>query len=1117
MKQLILLSSITFLINVDIYSQSLGLWGVTSGGGDYAGGTIFNTDLDGNNQSTEHTFIVNHIRSVPYEFTFVETDNGTLFGASAGGVNELGVLFEYDIVNDRYVTKVQLEQSNGMIPTGRLLKASNGNIYGLTTFGGSANNGVLYEYNPSLETYTVKYNFVGFGRFPWGGLIEGSNGKFYGMTRYGGVSDKGVIFEYDPVTNVYAKKFDFSGTSGSHPFGSLFQASNGKIYGMTSEGGTNNLGVIFEYDPSTNVYTKKIDFNGTNGSMPYGSLIEAPNNKLYGMTRDGGTHSLGVLFEYDPNANIFTKILDFNGTNGGATYSSLTLATNGNLYGTTPAGGSSNSGVLFEYNPLTNTFIKKMDYSDPDDNGGYLGGVLMQANNGNLYGMTNTPFFKGVMYEYNLIDDNYSIMFKHNTSDDGVGSVGVLAKAFNDKLYGMTYFGGIHDLGIIFEYNPATNTYSKKHDFNGANGMYPIGGLIESSNGKLYGMTSLGGIHNSGVIFEYDPATNTFLKKIDIDPSQGGGYSPYGELIEASNGKFYGVATNSLFEFDPITNMYTVKVALNDFTNGFLSYGSLVEASNGNIYGLTYDGGANNFGVLFEYDISTNTFLQKIDFDGTSNGSHPRGSLIDASNGKLYGMTSEGGLNNLGVVFEYDPIENTYIKKLDFDGSNGSNPYGSFIEASNGKLYGMTREGGLNSLGVIFEYDIISDIYIKKLDFNGPAYYNFQSGTSYNGASPVSSLFELCITPKPIGQVNQLFCGQASISDLIVTGTNLKWYDAAKKGNLLNETDLLTTGTYYVTQTNGCESTSRLAISVTVINDAPTGENIQSFCDLATVSDLNAVGSDIQWYDSPVGGNLYASSTTLTDGFTYHASQTINGCESEERLSVLAGIYTTPSVDAPSNVTVCDSYTLPSLSVGNYYTGSGGSGTMLSAGADITSTQTVYVYAANGSCFDENSFTVAINNTPNVFITTAGTTLNADVSASGATFQWLDCDNGNALISGANQNTYSPLISGNYAVQVSLNNCAITSDCYNIEVTSVGLDEYEVYNLNFQLYPNPFDDMVTFEGENIYSLKVFDVAGKLVYSSTNFTQKRMVLDFSHFEAGTYVVFINEEKYLKLVK
>jgi alpha-tubulin suppressor-like RCC1 family protein len=175
-------------------------------------------------------------------------------------------------------------------------------------------------------------------------------------------------------------------------------------------------------------------------------------------------------------------------------------------------------------------------------------------------------------------------------------------------------------------------------------------------------------------------------------------------------------------------------------------------------------------------------------------------------------------------------------------------------------------------------------------------------------------------------------------------------------------------------------------------------------------------------------------------------------------------VLTTPVADAPSNVAACDSYTLPSLSVGNYYNETNGGGTLLNAGDDITSTQVLYVYATNGSCSDENTFEVTINSIPSNTVTISGNTLTADEAD--ATYQWLDCDNGNAAINGATNQSYEPVVSGNFAVEITKDGCTSTSDCQSL--TIVGLNE--LTQINFSAYPNPTSGELTIQlGDFVYS------------------------------------------------
>src|SRR6056297_841469 len=138
-------------------------------------------------------------------------------------------------------------------------------LWGLTYQGGEYNAGTIFNtYQDGSNHQIVHELFKYTGRNPrYAKLCEADNGRFYGMTRSGGSNDNGVLFEFDPVTGTYTNKFDFDGASkGRNPYGSLMQASNGKLYGMTRNGGSNGYGVLFEFDPATGTYTKKLDFDG---------------------------------------------------------------------------------------------------------------------------------------------------------------------------------------------------------------------------------------------------------------------------------------------------------------------------------------------------------------------------------------------------------------------------------------------------------------------------------------------------------------------------------------------------------------------------------------------------------------------------------------------------------------------------------------------------------------------------------------------------------------------------------------------------------------------------------------------------------------------------------------
>jgi uncharacterized repeat protein (TIGR03803 family) len=298
-------------------------------------------------------------------------------------------------------------------------------------------------------------------------------------------------------------------------------------------------------------------------------------------------------------------------------------------------------------------------------------------------------------------------------------------RANDGNFYGTTYDGGQNNMGVLYRFDPVNNVYTKLKDMDGANsGSYPVASLIQASNGKLYGTTSEGGLDDSGIIFEFDPVSGIFKKKKDFYYSITGG-CPYGKLFQANNGKLYqlliGGPTNNdkgtLVEYDLIQETLIRKITFNG-TNGAYPYGSLVQLASGKLYGTTNQGGATWCGVIFDYDITTEGFSVLYTFDGPNHGRAPTSNLNIGFDGNLYGMTELGGLNDKGVLFRFNPNSNLVVNLMDFDGANlGARPLGDLMTASNNKMYGFTSDGGTQNHGVLFEFDPVSNVFAKKVDF----------------------------------------------------------------------------------------------------------------------------------------------------------------------------------------------------------------------------------------------------------------------------------------------------------------------------------------------------------------------------------------------------------------
>ena len=761
-NKLMLFLLVFILLNKNLSHAQTNLYSMTSDGGTNGSGTIFHIKSDGTGYNIDYDFPVTSINgAVPVYSTLCLASNGKLYGmTSFGGTHHKGIIFMMDPATETFTNLYAFGGVDGNSPAGNLIQASDGNLYGTTSFGGTGNNGVIFKFDPNSNVYSKLFDFTSSnGQFPYGGLFQANNLLLYGLCQSGGTTNDGTLYSFNISSNTFTKLINFSFASGRNPYGNLIQAANGKLYGMTQGGGLNGSGTIFSFDITTNTYLDRYDFNtSTSGRSPYGSLIQISGGLFYGMNSIGGTNTGGVIFSFDDATTVYTVIHNLtlsSSTDGGTPYGSLILASDGKLYGTTSAGLGS-AGTLFSCT-TSGTFTRLVSFNF-SATGSTPKGSLIQAPNGKLYGLTSDGGNgNGTVFSYNIATSTISKLINFLDRPNGAFPSASLFKAVNGKLYGLTSLGGSNNDGVLFSYDPASSTFTKLNEFLIGN---PSGNVIQASNGLLYGCTQGGGLSGQGTIFSYNISTNTLTTIVNFN-SGAGGRIPQGSLIQASNGKLYGMTgyggtpagdNGVIFTYDIPTSTYTKIIDFDGSTNGKRPYGSLMQASNGKLYGMTYIGGANGSGVLFSLDPVTNSYSKIIDFTGASNGSNPFGTLIQGSNGLLYGLTELGGANNGGTIFSLNTATNAFTIVYSFPVFSssgaplGDSPQGTLMQGANGKLYGMTSEGGTNNEGVIFRYDLINNSYsmIKDLNFPDgiePLYGNFiELGTSLLTDNSISNL-----------------------------------------------------------------------------------------------------------------------------------------------------------------------------------------------------------------------------------------------------------------------------------------------------------------------------------------------------------------------------------------
>lgn len=420
-----------------------------------------------------------------------------------------------------------------------------------------------------------------------------------------------------------------------------------------------------------------------------------------------------------------------------------------------------------------------------------------------LVGLTSNggPQGKGTAFTINNTGAGFSII--KSFADWGKNPNGNLIRAIDGSFYGLTNSGGTHNQGTIFKVTTA-GLVTVLHHFNSlTDGANPLGSLVQASDGNFYGLTNAGGTNTYGTLFRITPGgTFTVLRHFGFAND---GDNPRGHLVIGTDGHFYGITSRggangegTIFRYT-LTGTYSVLRSFNRATDGGNSFGSLVKGTDGNFYGTTSGGGNFGAGTLFCIS-STGSFTVIRHLTASTDGSSPKSSLIQGSDGNLYGTASTGGTNGRGTIFRINVTGTSFIvlRHLNFL-TDGANPLGSLAQGTDSNLYGMTSAGGLNQNGTIFKISTggtftllrslatATDGGVPKGGLVRSSDSNFYGLTSDGGSNLYGTIFKINAsgTFTILNRLNGGIQGNAPFETL-VQGTDNAYYGTTSTGGTFN-------------------------------------------------------------------------------------------------------------------------------------------------------------------------------------------------------------------------------------------------------------------------------------------------------------------------------------------
>ncbi len=738
----------------------------------------------------------------------IQTSDGSFYGTTvAGGASNFGGIFRV-AGNGVYTSLYSFTGGlDGAAPYGGLLQGSDGSLYGTAAYGGSNGDGTIFKIAPS-GTLTPLYSFTGMtdGANPMAGLIQDGDGNLYGTAAYGGAAGFGTVFRFASnglITTLYAFT---NGIDGENPRVPLTLGSDGNFYGTAYGGYGAAVETVFRVTPSGAFSRLSSYIDAGIGS----ALAPGSGGNMYG--------SLGITFvDVSTNGSVQWVAYNFYESQSFALGPvQLAPASDGYLYGTSCYAGASNAGTIFYMVPMRDP-ARIYSFNGAGD-GAFPEAPLIQASDGNLYGTTSAGGIgnNGVVFRIST-NGVFTTVCQLTGGDANANSYSGLVQGSDGNFYGTSFFGGASTNGTVFRITPDGTTTTLYSFTGGADGAAPYASLTTAADGNFYGTTSSGGASNNGSVFRI--ANDGTITPLYSFTGGADGSRPYAGLAQANDGNLYGTAYAGGTGRDGTVFRITTNGVLTTLysfngTNGAAPKAALLQAADGNLYGTTLIGGSNDFGTIFQ--ITTNGgFTQLHSFAGAGDGQYPSAALIQACDGNLYGTTPYGGAGGNGAIYRIT-TNGAFSQFYAFGGQTAGHPQGPLAQAGDSNFYGTSFDGGASGNGMIFQLTrggALTTIY----SFNGTN----DGANSFSGllAASDGNLYGTTFTGGGAGNGTVFrIVLPVTFSSPYLSGGNLDLGFQAVAGQsytVQQNTNLATTNWVYYTNFTGAGSGVQLTIPLT--------------------------------------------------------------------------------------------------------------------------------------------------------------------------------------------------------------------------------------------------------------------------------------------------------------